>query len=599
MEGTLTDRRAMRHARLYVIFLFIVILASCSGGGSSDGGSPAHIPEISGLWLSSAAAIQGDGGGQTQLNYRFSVRDAGGDVVSVTVTAQDSLGNQVGSLSGPLQGTAGVTQGYIDGGLTASTATPGVYTFDFCVGDGAGGVSNHLQARYTVTALVSIAVTPTNPAASAGLTQQFTATGTLPDGIARDLTRQVTWTSSNANTATIDSTGLATGTAVGTTTITATFGNLSGSTVLTVSPGFAPGVRYPLDNFAVGNTAIGDLNGDGRNDVAVLASDYPASRILIYHQNAQRTLDAPLMIATDFGARGLVIADVNNDGLADLIVSGNSITTPASGSISVFRQSPVTHSLGSPQYYPLSGGGVGPLAVADLNGDGLLDIVAASAGSGANGVVSFLFQGAGGVLGPEVVYSSVPVRVQGELHVADMNGDGLKDIVLQSGWLQLAVIKQTAPGAFGTNPDFYTVQTGYWSVFDSFALGDLNGDGRTDIAVADITDNLNIFLQNANGVLTGPTIRGGSSASEVDIADLDGDGLGDIVLLNSGRVVEIYLQEADHAFSARHTYRLPSNSSGGTSIHEALTIGDVTGDGVPDIVTSWSWSGISVLRGVR
>ncbi len=83
--------------------------------------------------------------------------------------------------------------------------------------------------------LVSIAVTPASPSVAAGLTQQFTATGTYTDGSTQNLTTQVTWASTNAAAATIGATtGLATTVAVGTTTISATLGARSGSTTLTV-----------------------------------------------------------------------------------------------------------------------------------------------------------------------------------------------------------------------------------------------------------------------------------------------------------------------------------------------------------------------------
>ena len=78
-------------------------------------------------------------------------------------------------------------------------------------------------------------MTPANPSIAAGLTQQFTATGTYSDSSTADLTGSVTWASADPADATIDTTGLATGVAVGTATISATLGIVSGSTILTVT----------------------------------------------------------------------------------------------------------------------------------------------------------------------------------------------------------------------------------------------------------------------------------------------------------------------------------------------------------------------------
>ncbi len=451
--------------------------------------------------------------------------------------------------------------------------------------------------------LLSIAVTPQSPAIAKGTTRQLTATGTYSDNSTQDLTTQVTWTSSDASKATIGATGLATGMDVGSATIKATLGSIFGATGVRVVPGFLPGVHYPdfSTSIYLGNTAVGDLNGDGRNDVAVLETYNIATRILVYYQNVGGTLDPPQVITTDLSLRGIAIGDVNNDGLADLIVSGNSTTATSGllGRIAVFRQDNVSHALGSPQEYVLSTNNLGPLAFADLNGDSLPDVVSAGAGSGTNGVISLFFQGSGGVLGPEVTYTSVPVVVEGELHVADMNHDGSNDIVLQSGNKELAVIKQVSPGTFSSTPDFYTVQTSYWPWFRSFALADLNGDGWVDVAVADPGNSgyLNIFLQNATGMLTGPTLMTISfnTQDEVHIADLDGDGLNDLILLSSGNTVQILYQSADHSFQGTLTYGLPTRSSGGTFVHQALSVGDLTGDGLPDSVSSWSNEGIFVL----
>jgi hypothetical protein len=71
---------------------------------------------------------------------------------------------------------------------------------------------------------------------AAGLTEQFTATGTYTDGSTQNLTASVTWASSSTAAATIAAGGLATTVAAGTTTISATSGGVTGNTTLTVLP---------------------------------------------------------------------------------------------------------------------------------------------------------------------------------------------------------------------------------------------------------------------------------------------------------------------------------------------------------------------------
>lgn len=98
-----------------------------------------------------------------------------------------------------------------------------------------GSISGGTTLTVTAAALVSIAVAPTNPTIALGTTQQFTATGTFTDGSTQDLTSTATWSSDDLSAATISNTGLATSLQIGTANITATSGNISGSTALIVS----------------------------------------------------------------------------------------------------------------------------------------------------------------------------------------------------------------------------------------------------------------------------------------------------------------------------------------------------------------------------
>jgi uncharacterized protein YjdB len=76
-----------------------------------------------------------------------------------------------------------------------------------------------------------------NPSVTVGAIQQFTATGTYSDGMSYAITAQITWSSSNTSVATVSTSGLATTVAAGSTTITATYGSISGNTNLWVTSG--------------------------------------------------------------------------------------------------------------------------------------------------------------------------------------------------------------------------------------------------------------------------------------------------------------------------------------------------------------------------
>jgi uncharacterized protein YjdB len=120
-------------------------------------------------------------------------------------------------------GSQGTVTGIKTGLVNISAALPSV-----------PGVTASATVTVTAAVLVSIAVTPANPSIADGGTISLKATGTYSDGTMPDITSQVGWTSSTANRATVDPTGLVTGTGVGAAPITATLGTVSGSTTVTV-----------------------------------------------------------------------------------------------------------------------------------------------------------------------------------------------------------------------------------------------------------------------------------------------------------------------------------------------------------------------------
>ena len=457
------------------------------------------------------------------------------------------------------------------------------------------GVSGSTTLTVADMPLVSLSVTPQGPSINKGATQQLTATGTYANDMTLNITTRASWTSSAPAVASVDSGGVVTAIAGGSAVITATSGTIQGSSTVHVVADFGPAARYPSDSsFVPGTTAIGDLNGDGRKDIAVIEgfNGYNSgNQIALHYQNADHTLDAQQLITTDLSLHGVAIADVNSDGLDELVVDGRvDIGMVTIGKVYVYTQDPVTHALNAPQQYTLSTWGVVGMAVADLNNDGRPDIVVSGEGYAGSVVVSFLFQSLAGTLASEATYTAVSVYQGGELHVADMNNDGMNDIVLQSGAKQLAVIKQVSPGQFSTSPDYYTVQTSYASLFYSFTLGDINADGLTDIAVADIgnNSNLNTFLQNSSGQMNGPNFMstGNLGQSVVYISNTNEDGLNDIIVVNN-TLVRIMHQATDHTFPDFIDYVLPSDTIIGLPLHMSGAIGDVTGDGLPDIVTTW------------
>ena len=198
-------------------------------GARLTGGSALTVLDASGLALSTTAS--------DQTNPKVGLLGA----TYIVVWSDDRAGNQ--DIYGQLVGTNGTLSG-TDFGISTSTddeVIPAV------LATGTGGVrvayearrldTSRAESRVITNSVVSIAVTPANPTVAKGATQQFTATATFSDGSTGNVTSSVTWTSGTTTVATITAGGLATAVAAtGTSTITATQGLISGSTVLTAAP---------------------------------------------------------------------------------------------------------------------------------------------------------------------------------------------------------------------------------------------------------------------------------------------------------------------------------------------------------------------------
>lgn len=118
-----------------------------------------------------------------------------------------------------------------------------------------GGKSGSATLTVLPAALVSMSVTPPNPIANVGVTQQFGATGVYTDGSIRDIGTLTTFTTGTATVASINSTGLATAVAGGTSVITGTSGTITANTTMTVNA--IPAVTLSSIVIAPGNMTLG------------------------------------------------------------------------------------------------------------------------------------------------------------------------------------------------------------------------------------------------------------------------------------------------------------------------------------------------------
>jgi hypothetical protein len=359
---------------------------------------------------------------------------------------------------------------------------------------------------------------------------------------------------------------------------------------------FQPYVAYPTGSGAE-VVGIGDLDGDGRNDVAVLTSvnNDPANddMVHVFLQDIDGSLKPRVKYPVGARGRSMDIGDVNGDGRADVVVGLYSVNQ-----IGVLLQN-ATGTLDPMVTY--STPNANQVKVGDFNGDGRMDIagiIFASAPPG-NGLSLFL-QTDTGTLAPAVTYN-VSLGGSNELSAGDVDGDGRTDLLMTNcqGLKNVCVMLQTPDGVLGT-PTGYSL--GGSSVSTGGAgLGDTNGDGRADIVMSYGGNRPNSFiarfLQNADGTMAPPvSYPSFDIPTAVVLADMDADGRTDVLVVHSGWLaLGVYRQFPSHDFATEEFYTVPHASQYNP---QGLAVGDINSDGRPDAVLADFNNGLVVLRHV-
>lgn len=218
------------------------------------------------------------------------------------------------------------------------------------------------------------------------------------------------------------------------------------------------------------------------------------------------------------------------------------------------------------------------LAVADVNGDGRPDVIV-SDGSGATMGVRVLLNKGDGTLADDLAYPSATAGGTGPVAVtlADIDGDGMPDIVTADGSAgTVSILLNNGDGTFATP---LTLTVGGQLV--AVAVADLNGDGFPDLVVADAHNNcVKVLLNNGDGTFADAVpLRVGSQPVALVLADVDGDGHLDILVADQGDdTAAVLLGHGDGSFAPAVFY--PTGAQPGW-----ITAQDLTGNGRLDLVT--------------
>jgi Bacterial Ig-like domain (group 3)/FG-GAP-like repeat/FG-GAP repeat len=359
---------------------------------------------------------------------------------------------------------------------------------------------------------------------------------------------------------------------------------------------------YRSGGFEADSVAVADVNEDGKPDLIVAnncaSSGCSNSSVSVLLGNGDGTFQAAVSYgAGGEGAQSVVVADVNGDGKPDIIVANNFSNTVSVllGNGDGTFQAAVNHDSGG--FEAVSA------AVADVNGDGKPDIIVAN-----------LCASGGNCLGPPTVgvllgrgdgtfKRALTRTLDGYLAewvaVADVNGDGKPDIIVAIYCNSASncdnrlvdVLLGNGDGTFRAGVTYDS--GGYYPL--SVAIADVNRDGTPDIIVANNcastcnNSSVGVLLGNGDGTFQTALSydSGGWSAASVTIGDVNGDGKPDIIVANncanfycSNGSVAALLGNGDGTFQAASSY-----DSGGWSA-TSVTVGDVNGDGRLDLVVA-------------
>jgi hypothetical protein len=347
----------------------------------------------------------------------------------------------------------------------------------------------------------------------------------------------------------------------------------------------------PLDiPYYFSSSAAGDLNGDGKPDLVVTTGGFPSSAVVYLNRTLPGARQPEFAIAQVFAipsvAYGFVgIVDINGDGKPDVIADSSDSLCVL---INTTEQTADNVSFAPCQSIPLDTASY--FAVADFNNDGKPDLAVISPFDKLHVLINTTSARASTVTfaAPTTVVSGADADGLVRIAVADVNGDGRLDLVFHQLQKVDVLLNETSPSDLV--PRFGSTQAFPIAGFvEAIAVMDADSDGKPDVLVSTSEAKM-ILLANQTPAKAAQvsfaarqTLPTGLGAGSIAIGDIDGDGVSDILTLNVyDGTVSLLKRSGTGASTTFAAQNVLAASLGAADFH----VIDVNGDGAADVVVA-------------
>lgn len=343
-------------------------------------------------------------------------------------------------------------------------------------------------------------------------------------------------------------------------------------------------------NPSITDAAFADITGNGKLDIIQGFAGFSAVRLLYAATgigHAYREIHPPIGEHADL--RYTDVLDANGDGRPDLLFVSTSTANPG---LILFTNDPAAEFRLAGMFQQLSVTPTRLIRMADVSG--LASFLVGHNGSSELRRARIQPSLLGFSFVETLLAGSLGGATTGRWNIADVNGDGMEDIVELANISNIARFRwRLAEGQDTYGPVLNRIVPNTTNL-TNLVQADLNADGIDDLAALGVDGNVYITYGNPSGFISEPVSFPMSTANpgSLAIADLDNDGLPDLVCLNrlSGTQSRLHIAYGLPGGSFEPPVALLSLPAAGSASDNFIDIGDLNGDGFPDIVVAGSQS---------